>query len=56
MVNQSDLKVRAKPVLFKQTGSCFDTTNIQSIKARSPRIAVRRARRETMSEPSRVPP
>jgi len=34
MVNQSDLKVRAKPVLFKQTGSCFDTTNIQSIKDR----------------------
>jgi len=31
---QSDLKVRAKPTLFKQTGSCFDTTNIQTIKER----------------------
>ena len=36
---QSDLKVRAKPTLFKQTGSCFDTTNIQTIKVRDPPLA-----------------
>ena len=37
---QSDLKVRAKPTLFKQTGSCFDTTNIQTIKVRDPPLCL----------------
>jgi len=32
---QSDIKVRPKPVHFTQTGSCFDATAINSIKARA---------------------
>jgi len=31
----SDIKVRAVPVHFTETGSCFDTTNLQAIKDRA---------------------
>jgi len=35
MPSQSDIKVRPAPVLFRETGSCFDTTNIARIKERA---------------------